>query len=263
MANTDNYNFNDEKPPNPRDPIHIVPPENAPNFGRGTRDSAWYLINPDTDFARPYLAIPGTSRAFIWPLGTEGFELQDQAQLGRHKYLGDIELDVDVVHKAETTIVLSGVFPGWTSVENMNALRAIFYMDTPERGKILHLPGILPHLQYVVCDNESFRHTEDERTMDMAYTITLVKVGTGKRAPYVGPTQPNQGRGKKGRTAKRYRTTATINTLRKVSKAVYKTEKRWTDLYAIKKNADWYNKRHIATHLVPDYRLPKGHVVWY
>ena len=227
-------------------------------------DTAAYLLDPDDDFARPYIAIPG-GRAFVWPLGTQGFRLEDAAELGRHKYLGEIELDIDVTHKAETTITLSGVFPGWTSVENMNALRAIFYADTPERGKILHLPGILPNLQYVVAERESFSHAQDERTMDIEYEFSVVKVGTGRRGPSVGPTQPNQGGSTqgKGRGTRSFRVNAKVNTLRKIAYHVFRNGARWTELYAIKKNASWFDKRDISSHKAPDYRLPLGTVIYY
>jgi hypothetical protein len=222
------------------------------------------MLDPEDDFARPYIAIPG-GRAFIWPLGVQGFELQDQAELGRHKYLGEIELDVDVTHKSETTITLSGTFPGWTSVENMNALRAIFYADTPERGKILHLPGILPNLQYVVAERETFNHAQDERTMDIEYQFSVVKVGTGKKAPNTGPTQPDQGRGTtgKGRGTRQFKANSQSNTLRKIAYAVFRNGARWTELYAIRANAKWFDSRDIPSHKAPDYRLPVGTVVYY
>ena len=245
-------------------------PPNSPALRHGTQtdlsatDTAQYILDPDDDFARPYIAIPG-GRAFIWPLGTQGFRLEDAAEIGRHKYLGEIELDVDVTHKAETTIVLSGVFPGWTSVENMNALRAIFYADTPERGKILHLPGILPNLQYVVPERQSFSHAVDERTMDIEYEFSVVKVGTGVRAPNTGPTQPDQGRNNtpRGRGTRQFRANSKVNTLRKIAYAVFRNGARWTELYAIPKNASWFDKRDIRSHKAPDYRLPLGTVIYY
>lgn len=248
-------------------PHNLEKPPKAINVRRVSRsieDTARYIIDPDDDFARPYLAIPG-GRAFVWPLGTQGFEIAEQAELGRHKYLGEIELDVDVTHKAETTITLAGIFPGWTSVENMNALRQIFYADTPARGKILHLPGIMPNLQYVT--GESLRHSHDRQdtTMNIEYSLTLVKVGTGKKAPNVGPTQPDEGRtgGARGRGTRIFKTNSTYNTLRKVARKVFGTEKMWVDLYSIKGNAVWFDKRNISAHKVPDYRLPLGTVIHY
>lgn len=253
------YRHNHEKPP-----LSDAVRHGSVQAGLPVEDTAKYILDPDDDFARPYIAIPGGA-AFVWPVGVEGFEVEDQAELGRHKYLGEIELDVDVIHKAETTITLSGTFPGWTSVENMQALRAVFFADTPERGKILHLPDILPNLQYVVAERGSFSHAQDDRTMDISYTFTVVKVGTGKRAPNVGPTQPDSGRNNspRGRGTRRYRATSNVNTLRKIARAVYKSEKRWTELYAIKQNAAWFDKRDIPSHRAPDYRLPLGTAIYY
>lgn len=251
------YPHNSQRPPKAPTVRHGVA-----NLRGVVMDTAKYLLDPDDDFARPYLAIPG-GRAFVWPLGVESFEVADQAELGRHKYLGAIEVDVDVTHRAETTITMSGVFPGWTSVDNMNALRDIFYRETPERGKILHLPGILPNLQYVV--GESLRHTkaeDDWQSMDIAYNITFVKVGTGRRGPNVGPTRPNQGQDK-GRKAGRFRVNSKYNTLRKIAMKVYRNSDRWTELYAIKKNAQWFDRRNIPSHQAPSYRLPNGLVIYY
>lgn len=249
---------------NDRPPLSDAIRRGASNVVGTQEDSAKYILTPDDDFARPYIAVPG-GRAFVWPVGIEGFELEDQAELGRHKYLGEIELDVDVVHKAETTITLSGVFPGWTSVDNMNDLRQIFYADTPERGKILHLPGILPHLQYVVPERQSFTHDMNERTRDIAYSFSVVKVGTGDRAPDQGPTQPDIGRGStgRGRGSRRFVVNSKSNTLRRVAYAVFRNGARWTELYAIQANAKWFDSRNIPSHQVPDYRLPVGTTIYY
>lgn len=253
------YPHNTDKPPLSDSIRHGVA-----NLDTVIEDTAKYLLDPDDDFARPYLAIPG-GRAFVWPVGVEGFEVVDQAELGKHKYLGEIELDVDVTHKGESTITLSGIFPGWTSTENMLALRAIFYADTPERGKILHLPGIFSNLQYVVCDREAFTHQQDDRTMDIEYSLSVVRVGTGKKSPNTGPTQPDQGRKStgKGRGTRRFTVNSKTNTLRRVAYAVFRNGARWTELYAVKKNASWFDKRDIASHKVPDYPLPLGTVVYY
>jgi hypothetical protein len=110
-------------------------------------DTARYIRLPDTDFARPYITVPG-GPSFVWPLGIEGFEVQDQAELGIHKYIGDIELDVEVMHRNQATITLSGVFPGHTSTENMLGLRTVFQAEQPPGGKILHLPHVLSQAQF-------------------------------------------------------------------------------------------------------------------
>lgn len=221
-------------------------------------DTAKYILDPDDDFARPYLAIP-RGDAFIWPLGIEGFEVIDQAELGRHKYLGDIEIDVDITHRAETTITLSGVFPGWTAVDNMQALRSIFWAETPERGKILHLPGVLPRLQYVVGERCQFTHAQDERLQDIGYTASFIKVGSGGKSTGI-PADDNNF---PGFGTRRFRVSAKTNTLRKIALSVFNTSTRWTQLYANKKNAKWFNSHNISAHNAPDYRLPLGLIIYY
>lgn len=246
-----NYDHNTEKPPLSPAVKHGVRAINA--FTLPEYDTARYLLDPDDDFPRPYLLVPGW-RAFIWPLGVEGFEIQDQATLGRHKYLGEIELDVDVTHKGETGITLSGIFPGHTSVANMQALRQVFSVDTPERGKVLHLPGILPNLQYVVGETFTYTHAEDERSQDIAYSCSFVKVGTGPKAKAAAPA------GNTARTTKKFVSNSRYNTLRKIATRL---KMSWTNLYAVKANAAWFDKRNISSHRAPDYRLPNGTVIYY
>lgn len=226
------------------------------------QDTARYLVDPDDEFARPFLSVPG-GNVFIWPLGTEGFEIVDTAELGKHKYLGDIELDVDVTHRGERSITLSGIFPGWTSVQNMQALSEIFYADTPARGKILHLPGILTTYNYVTCSSLRHSHAEDERTMDIAYSLEVVRIGVGPKAKPTGATEPNQGGKSSVAGTRKFTVTMDENTLREIAADVYGSGARWVDLYAIKKNADFFNNHDVKQHQVPDYRLPNGHIIYY
>lgn len=225
-------------------------------------DSAKYILMPDEDFARPWLAIPGGD-AFVWPLGTEGFELQTQAQLGLHKYLGEIELDVSVVHRAEKHITLSGVFPGWTSDANMRALQAVFEADTPENGKVLSLPGIFTNFNYVTCETLSFNHDEGDRTQDIHYSLSMVKVGLGKRIKQKKRVH-HPGKGKGRGKGKRYFTANNrYHTLRTIARKLFKNVNRWTELYQM--NAQWFDNHQppIPTHEIPDYRIPNGHRVRY
>lgn len=259
---TDAYKFNRSKPPLSPQVRHGGSAANSVTASPA-HDTARYLLDPDDDFARPYLAVAGTTQAFIWPIGVEGFDIEDQAVLGRHKYLGDIQLDVDVVHRGETTITMTGVFPGWTSVDNMSALRQIFRMGTPQRGKILHLPGILPHLQYVVCESLRHGHPDDERKQDISYSLSMVVIGTGPAvARNLLPGVPGSGAAK-GRTQKKFVVNATTNTLRKIAQKLYGDTGRWTTLYAIKANAVWFDKHGVPSHAAPDKRLPKGTPIYY
>lgn len=227
-------------------------------------DTARYIAVPGVDFAQPYLSIPG-GRAFVWPLGTEGFEVTDQAELGRHKYLGEITIDIDVTHKAETSITMSGVFPGWTGQENMQALRQIFFADTPPPGKILFVPGVLNSPAFVVGDNLRHSHSEDDMMMDIQYSATFVYVGTTGAHVDTGPTQPDQGSGSTNpkRGKRKFVTTSKIRTLRSIAAHVFSNPSRWAELYAIQKNAAYFNKHDVPAFQAPDYRLPIGMVIYF
>lgn len=260
--------FNKIKPPLSPAARRSRSSDNATEGG----DTAKYILVPDSDFERPYLAVPD-GNAFIWPLGTEGFELTETAELGKHKYLGEIELDVDIIHKSETNIILSGIFPGHTSVDNMLALRQIFYADTPERGKILHLPGILPFLQYVVGESMRFSHPEDDRTQDISYSCTFVKVGTGKAAPgSAGGTVSSSAVGTssdgpvtappKGSFTKFASAQPGQNTLRQFARTFLGNANNWAALYNDPRNHAIFDALGIASHEVPDYALPTGTQVW-
>jgi hypothetical protein len=175
-----------------------------------------------------------------------------------HRYLGDIKLDVDVMHKDEFRIVLTGVFPGESSADNMNALREVYDLDTPDNGKILWLPGILPKLQYVVGESFDFSHGADDRFSDIDYTLTVVRVGTGPKVTVTDPVPSKSGTSRKARY---FASTATVNTLRKIAAKLYRNSSRWGQLYD--KNASWFTKRKISLHAVPDYRLPNGTKIYY
>lgn len=230
------------------------------------RDTARFLLIPDRDFARPYISVPG-GPTFVWPLGVEGFEIQDQAELGIHKYIGDIQLDVEVTHRNQTTINLSGVFPGHTSVKNMLALRTVFQAEQPPGGKVLHLPGILSQAQFVACQSLTSTHAEDERTQDIVYAASFIRIGTGasadsaSSAPIVTASTGTPVPRASG--SRSFHATATVNTLRKIAQNVFGDARKWSLLYSNKTNAAWFNKKNIPTHKIPDYRLPPGTTVYY
>lgn len=228
-------------------------------------DTARFLLVPDRDFARPYIAVPGGGPTFVWPLGIEGFEVQDAAELGIHKYIGDVELDVEVTHRNQTNIVMTGIFPGHTSVKNMQALRTVFQAEQPPGGKILHLPGVLSQAQFVACQTLTSAHGEDERTQDISYSLTVVRVGTGPSTQDSAPIVTASTGTPVARAAgsRSYHTTATINTLRKVAQVVYGDATRWTLLYSNTQNASMINKKKIPTHKIPDYRMPIGTTIYY
>jgi hypothetical protein len=245
-------------------PLSAVGDEFANAIPKTIRDTARYLRLPDQDFARPYISVPG-GPTFVWPLGIEGFELQDAAELGIHKYIGDIQLDVEVTHRNQATLVLSGIFPGHTSVKNMQALRLVFQAEQPPTGKILHVPGVLAQAQFIACQSLTSSHAEDERSQDITYSLTVIRVGTGTDVPGSAPivTAPTGTPKPSASGSRSFHATATVNTLRKIAAKLYGDAAKWTMLYSNATNATWFTKRKIPTHKIPDYRLPIGTVVHY
>ena len=232
-------------------------------------DSARYILTPDDEFARPWLGIPGKPGVcFVWPLGTEGFTVAIDPALGIHKYLGDNQVDVQVVHVGQENITLTGTFPGQGSNENMNALRDICLRQSPERGKVLHLPLVLPKYQYVIVEHAEFDHAEGDMYQDIHYSISFIKVGTGKKASTKPPSVAKQNpstvvkkKQAKGNSTHFFRVTGTVNTLRKIAKYLGRGDNGWKELFD--KNKAYFIKNGIATHLVPDKVLPIGMKVFY
>jgi hypothetical protein len=255
------YDFNDRKPP-------LSPAAKRHTQTRRQEDSARYILVPDEDFQRPYLAVPGTREAFVWPAGVEGFELQKDTALGIHRYLGEAPLEVSVTHQGEKRINMSGIFPGWTAVENMHALERVYDMPTEAKGKILHLPGILPQLKYVIGESLRFSHTEEDFLEDLAYQVTFVVTGGGATTPTGRMTsgvtgQPAEGFGTtpKGNASNVFVTTAQFNTLRRIALHLFKSADRWVDLYQA--NSTFFDVNNIASFRIPNFQLPLGMKIYY
>jgi hypothetical protein len=248
--------------------INNTKPPLSPAASRGALrsvETAKYLVEPDEDFQRPYLAIPGVNVAYVWPLGIEGFELSVETELGIHKYIGEADLDVDITHKGQKDIVMTGLFPGHTSVSNMRALEAVYEADTPERGKILHLPGVLPKLQYVMGRSMRFSHAQDDWTTDIAYEISFVRVGVGIAAPNATSAQLDSGTAPAsstlGRGSRSFITNAATRTLLSVARVVFNNSNQWTELYVA--NANYFSQRGIPMFQIPTYLLPVGLTLYY
>lgn len=237
----------------------------ADGFSVTRGDTARFLRN---DFAKPYLAVPGGSR-FTWPVGVEGFEVNEDAEIAKHKYLGDLDLDVDVTHRGEETIVMTGTFPGWSSTKHMNALRAVFRAPSPQSGKVLSLPLILPTVAYVVCQSLRCTHATDDRTQDIEYTLTMSKVGSsaagrGLASSSAGSSSPLPGAGGSGvqptapglGSSGTVTTTDNLNTLRKVAEATMGDDGWWGGFY--NSNKSYFDGLGIPTHDIPDYPIPPG-----
>lgn len=224
---------------------------------RRALDTARYLLDPSNDFARPYIRVP-KGQVYVWPVGIEGFQIQTDSTLGIHKYIGDNNVDVQVVHRGEKHITLTGTLPGWTSNENMRALESVCVARSPERGKILHLPGLYTHLQYVQVVSWGFSHDEDDiMSMDIRYTLEVVKMSLGPKKPG-SPTQPNQqGGGKPPPLGKHvFRVNHKHRTLRSIARKVYHRRDRWTDLYIL--NHKIFDRKKVPSHKIPTYRLDLG-----
>lgn len=231
-------------------------------------DSVQYILSPGANFYRPWISVPG-GRAFVWPLGIEGFSLSIDPQLGIHKYIGDNAVKVDVVHNGEERLSMSGSFPGSTSAKAFRALRDIVYADTPEQGKILYVPHLFTYTQRVVVASARFDRSEGDRGTDLTYSLELVRLGPGATVhedQLVDP-EPQGAKGAKTSGAKgasgagahrQFKVNGTYNNLTKIA-ALKKTT--WKVLYD--KNQGVFRKLGIPAHQAPTKRLPLGTVIFY
>lgn len=233
---------------------------------RGNQDdSARYILIPDAEFYRPWIANPPNGTAFIWPLGTQGFTYSSSATTGIHHYIGDNDVDVDVVYPDELHITLTGHFPGRTSPVFMQALRQVILDPDNGTGKILALPGVDPMILYVTVISHSFTHDESDLTSSIAYSIELIKVGQGRKLDLakLQPTIPNPShktvaRGKSSRTTvvKQGR-----RTLRQAANKAYGSNRANYMLSLANKNADDLEKLGIPVFTLPYSPLGGGTVL--
>jgi hypothetical protein len=227
-------------------------------------DTARYMAAPEQGrFTRPWLAIPGEA-AFVWPLGVQGFNIRVQPNLGVHKFLGSNHVEIDVMHVGEEHIRMTGVFPGLTSSYNAAYLKDIVLRETPEQGKILFIPLVLPKYQYVVVEEAEFDHVEDDRYHDITYTIVFFKIGVGKktdaglldtRRPVAEPTNAAP----RGTGDNIFVVNDTTNTLRTVSDEVFGTPDEWARIG--RANKAFFEDNQIPDAQAPDHRLPTGLVL--
>lgn len=229
-------------------------------------DDARYLLTPGEQFFMPWLSVPG-GEAFVWPVGLEGFDINITPSLGIHKYIGqgaDRFVEVEVMHRGEEHITMNGSFPGNTSVELYRRLKNLVYAPTPRDGKLLYLPHVASYIQKVAVANARFSRPEALGSgFDMTYEIEFVHVGDGPRAddpkitqPVTNPTGPP-----KGKTARVFIVTATINTLRKIASFKYGNASRWQSIYNL--NTSYFISERIPPYAAPDARLPVGMAVNY
>lgn len=222
-------------------------------------DTARYTLDPGDEFHRPSIAIPNGAK-FVWPVGTEGFRYSSNAALGIHRYIGDDEIEVSVIYRDEPHIELSGVFPGHTAATHMHNLREILEAKTPDNGKLLSLPHLFPRIQYVAAESWDFTHDPEDRTRSVAYTISFLKIGVGRRILAPKPDEPDQNPVPDAQPGRYFIVKDKYRTLRSISKKVYRDEKKWHRIHSLnKKKLDKYFKtNHIPNYKYPWHKLPLG-----
>jgi hypothetical protein len=231
-----------------------------PNTGQ---DPARYLI-PDANLRHDRPSLVSGDDVFVFPIGVEGFRRSGQALLGIHHYIGGDEADVQVIHLDEARIELSGMFPGTSAVDNMIELTSLIKKRTPEKGKLLYLPGVFERIQYVNVENYDFSHDADDRTHSVTYTISFIRTGLGDTFPdNTGiPPLPNPAvstDGNKGKaTHRRMTITAKRRTLRAVARDAYKNPNLWQRVLNLNKTRIHKLAPNVPKHRLPYHRFPLG-----
>jgi hypothetical protein len=225
-------------------------------------DATYYVLKPGENFLQPWISIPG-GLAFIFPLGIEGFSVSIESTLGIHRFIGDNKVAVDVVHRGEERLSMSGNFPGESSVSAFRALRDIVYAETPRGGKIVGLPNVLPYAQRMVVASARFDRPQDARGKDLSYDIEFVRLGYVKSietefAIEKATPQPSTGT---ATSAKKFNVNSKYNTLRKIAQYKLGSATKWQRLYTL--NAKVFRKLNVPAMKAPDYRLPLGTVIYY
>lgn len=230
------------------------------------QDSARLLVhNSELFHRRPYLQ--AGDDVFLWPVGTEGFRISGNSTLGLHHYIGDDDVDVQVLHRSERRIEISGTFPGRQSAQNKEALEKILRKPVSDPGKILFLPGILERVQYVEMENYEFTHEEDDRTHSISYTVTFIRMGTGRRTadPKGKPAPPNPSRKRKprGKAHKYVIAKVGLQTFRQVARKVWGDADKWPEL--INTNMAYHGSEilYLLPYQLPTYRWPLGTKIYY
>jgi hypothetical protein len=192
-----------------------------------TDDSAHYILRPDVEFYRPWIASPAVAAggpAFVWPLGVEGFTIANNADLGIHKYIGTNDIDVEIIFPSERHITMNGIFPGKTAAQQFRALEAVILHPSTVFGKVLCLPLVAERVLYVTVSNYTFSHDQEDRTGTISYSLEFIQQGAGSqikrkqlRPPKRNPTTKTSPRGKSGKRRK----TTSGTTLRANAAQVY------------------------------------------
>lgn len=228
------------------------------------QDPARRLI-PDANLFHPRPSIQSGQNVFVWPGGVEGFRISGSALLAKHYYIGDDDVDIQVVHLDETHVELNGMFAGISGRDNMVELKALLAAPTPERGKILFLPGIFERIAYVNVENYDFVHDSEDRTHSIAYTIQFARTGIGRRIrdPHGSPPEPNPTVKTRARAKQVWRQMILREfrqTLRQVAQQAYGNANLWTRVLELNEPLVHRLAPGIPRHRLPNYRFPLGTV---
>lgn len=224
-------------------------------------DPATYSLRPGRDFLRPWVAIRN-GEAFQWPLGVEGFTLTTDPTLGIHKFVGDNQVYVDVIHTGEEHITMEGNFPGNSAAVLVQALRDVVRKKVGDVGKVLYVPEIMKHAQRVQVISSQFSRSDDARGRDMQYTIEFVLMGEDLANAATSVLVPSSALPSAPRTSARsVNVDAKHNTLRKL--ALWKLGKsdNWRQMYDASET--WFTERSITLVSAPDYILPLGTLIYF
>jgi len=227
------------------------------------QDPARYLILPGDGLktpgqlkhVRPHIVCG--NKIFSWPVGIEGFRVTGQAQLSLHHYLGGNTVDAQTLHREEGRIELTGTFPGLTAVNNMIALRDLLRSRSPQKGMLFYAPGLFIVEQFVIPESWEFTHDADDRTHSIAYSVILVRVGSGKPIADPSGKQPPQNPGTKTTPkggGKFFVVRAGARTFRQIAKKVYGNPDRWPRLVNL--NTNELNKMFPYGISIPAHELP-------
>lgn len=223
-------------------------------------DEARYILKPDREFLRPWIATPGGS-AYVFPGGIQGFQLQSNAETGIHHYLGDVGTDISVIYPDELHIILTGTFLGHTSISNLHAMRSVILQQTIY-GHILGLPGIQSQLLYAVPINHQFSHDPGDPSHDVSYSVEFVKTGTGsiaKTPPLQLPqSNPVLSTRPKGKSKNQITTKPGLQTFRAIAQKVYSDISMESIFKLIDKNSEALDAANIPSSKRANTKLPVG-----
>jgi hypothetical protein len=241
--------------------------DRPPGVFEASGDTAKFIVALRR-FKRPRLRT-GHGDVFVWPVGTEGVTISGQAKLGVHTYIGDDSAEVQVIHRDEARVEMSGVFLGETAPANFRALRAIIISNYDPDGLLLDIPDIFQFEQRVFVESYEFSHDEENIEEDFTYRIVFVNSGrTRKRLPspktVKPPANPKSKKGK-GKPSTSVRVRAGERTLRAISKQVYKNANKWKTLYNKNKKAlnEFMKEQNVPFAKLPTTPLPIGLKIYY